>query len=151
MWRSRGSASGSPQHSAENNTTVQLCPITHNAHKVTKKNNDIKHTRVRARQTGACVRACVQAGPSRGGRSLPLPVGEGGRGAAQRLPAVLRSQGAGERQGQGGSPPTGKRRRVLGTAAIVTGGGGERGKKGHERRVNGGERVEPGERWEEWD
>ena len=39
----------------------------------------------------------------------------------QRLPAVLRSEGAREREGERGSHATGKRGRMLGTAAIVTG------------------------------
>lgn len=39
----------------------------------------------------------------------------------QRLPAVLRSKGARESEGERGCYATGKRGRMLGTAAIVTG------------------------------
>ena len=45
------------------------------------------------------------------GDSLPLPVGEGG--AVEGLPAVLRTQGARERQGEGGGRGTGERGRML--------------------------------------
>lgn len=129
-------------------TTGQLCPMPHNAHKVKTKKR-LHQTQPSSLGSYVHVRLGpmrMQAGPSRGGDSLPLPVGEGGRGAAQRLPAVLRSQGAREREGEGGSPPTGKRGRMLGTAAIVT------AREGQRRRVNGGERteggrLEPGERW----
>lgn len=38
----------------------------------------------------------------------------------QRLPAVLGSQGARERQGERRGPATGERRLVAGTAAIIT-------------------------------
>lgn len=53
--------------------------------------------------------------------SLPLPVSEGGGGAVQRLAAVLRCKGARERQWEWGGHATGKRGRMLGTAAVVTG------------------------------
>lgn len=53
----------------------------------------------------------------------------------QRLPAVLRSEGSREREGEGGSHATGKRGRMLGTAAIVT--GGERGSQMEEEEEKG--------------
>lgn len=73
----------------------------------------------------------------------------------QRLPAVLRSEGTRERKGQGGSHATGKRGRMLGTAAIVTGRerivaqiDGERGAEKEER--GGGRRREMrGDVWRE--
>lgn len=39
----------------------------------------------------------------------------------QRLPVVLQSQGTREGEREGGGHATGKRGRVLGTAAVVTG------------------------------
>lgn len=43
----------------------------------------------------------------------------------QRLPAVLGSQGARKRKGEGGSPATGERGLMVGTAAIITARGGQ--------------------------
>lgn len=71
----------------------------------------------------------------------------------QRLPAVLGSQGARERQGERRGPATGERRLVAGTAAIITARGRRRteveeGRGGQKERrdVLGKEEWRPVER-----
>lgn len=60
----------------------------------------------------------------------------------QRLPAVLGSQGARERQGEWRGPATGERRLVAGTAAIITAGGRRRTEVEKNGRAKRGEEKE---------